>query len=76
MILTIMNLLKLFANFEGIYAKTKVTLIYWGLCLFIFLALIPWIFNPTLALHSIQALANIWRDCNCFFGRHYLGLGR
>ena len=36
--------------------KTKVTLIYWGLCLFIFLALIPWIFNPTLALHSIQAL--------------------
>ena len=37
--------------------KTKVTLIYWGLCLFIFLALIPWIFNPTLAIHSIQILA-------------------
>ena len=37
--------------------KTKVTLIYWGLCLFIFLALIPWIFNPTLAVHSIQVLA-------------------
>ena len=37
--------------------KTKVTLIYWGLCLFIFLALIPWIFNPILAIHSIQVLA-------------------
>ena len=37
--------------------KTKVTLIYWGLCLFVFLALIPWIFNPTLAMHSIQVLA-------------------
>ena len=37
--------------------KTKVTLIYWGLCLFVFLALIPWIFNPTLAIHSIQVLA-------------------
>ncbi|MEL0208603.1 MAG: DUF3429 domain-containing protein [Gammaproteobacteria bacterium] len=37
--------------------KTKVTLIYWGLCLFVFLALIPWIFNPTVAMHSIQVLA-------------------
>ena len=37
--------------------KTKVTLIYWGLFLFIFLALIPWIFNPILAIHSIQVLA-------------------
>jgi uncharacterized membrane protein YadS len=37
--------------------KTKVTLIYWGLSLFIFLALLPWIFNPTIALYSIQALA-------------------
>ena len=37
--------------------KTKVTLIYWGLSLFIFLALIPWIFNLTIALYSIQALA-------------------
>ena len=37
--------------------KTKVTLIYWGLCLFIFLALIPWIFNPILAINSIQVLA-------------------
>ena len=37
--------------------KTKVTLIYWGLCLFVFLALIPWIFNPTMAMHSIQVLA-------------------
>ena len=37
--------------------KTKVTLIYWGLCLFIFLALIPWIFHQTLAIHSIQFLA-------------------
>ena len=37
--------------------KTKVTLIYWGLCLFVFLALIPWIFNLTMAMHSIQVLA-------------------
>ncbi len=37
--------------------KTKVTLIYWGLSLFVFLALIPWIFNLTIALYSIQALA-------------------
>ena len=37
--------------------KTKVTLIYWGLCLFVFLALIPWIFNPAMAMHSIQVLA-------------------
>jgi hypothetical protein len=37
--------------------KTKVTLIYWGLFLFIFLALIPWIFNLTLAIHSIKFLA-------------------
>ena len=27
--------------------KTKVTLIYWGLCLFVFLALIPWILDWT-----------------------------
>ena len=56
--------------------QTKVTLIYWGLCLFIFLAFIPWIFNPTLALLFNSGLSNIWGDCNCFFGRHYLGLGR
>ena len=37
--------------------KTKVTLIYWGLCLFVCLALIPWIFNPAMAMHSIQVLA-------------------
>ena len=37
--------------------KTKVTLIYWGLSLFVFLALIPWIVNLTIALFSIQALA-------------------
>ena len=37
--------------------ETKVTLIYWGLSLFVFFALIPWIFNPILALKSIQALA-------------------
>mgnify|MGYP001460592851 CR=1 FL=1 len=37
--------------------KTKVTLIYWGLSFFVFLALIPWIFNLTIALYSIQALA-------------------
>ena len=37
--------------------KTKVTLIYWGLSLFVFLALIPWIVNLTIALYSIQALA-------------------
>jgi len=36
--------------------KTKVTLIYWGLSLFVFLALIPWIVNLTVALYSIQAL--------------------
>ena len=48
--------------------KTKVTLIYWGLCLFIFLALIPWIFNPTLALHSIQALAIYGGIVTAFLG--------
>ena len=37
--------------------ETKVTLIYWGLSLFVFFALIPWIFNPILALKSIQALS-------------------
>ncbi len=37
--------------------ETKVTLIYWGLSLFVFFALIPWIFNPNLAVKSIQALA-------------------
>ena len=37
--------------------ETKVTLIYFGLGLFIFLALIPWILNPTLGYKSIQALA-------------------
>ena len=37
--------------------QTKVTLIYWGLSLFIFLALIPWIYNPILALKSVQILA-------------------
>ena len=37
--------------------ETKVTLIYWGLSLFVCFALIPWIFNPILALKSIQALS-------------------
>ena len=37
--------------------ETKVTLIYFGLGLFIFLSLIPWILNPTLGYKSIQALA-------------------
>ena len=37
--------------------KTKVTLIYWGLSLFVFLALIPWIFDPVAAFYSIQMLA-------------------
>ena len=37
--------------------ETKVILIYWGLSLFVFFALVPWIFNPNLAVKSIQALA-------------------
>jgi uncharacterized membrane protein YadS len=37
--------------------ETKVTLIYCGLSLFIFLAILPWIFNSTIALYSIQTLA-------------------
>ena len=37
--------------------ETRVTLIYWGLSLFVCFALIPWIFNPILALKSIQALS-------------------
>ena len=37
--------------------ETKVTLIYFGLSLFIFLALIPWIINPILGYKSIQVLA-------------------
>ena len=56
--------------------KTKVTLIYWGLCLFIFLALIPWIFNSTLALYSIQALAIYGGIVTAFLGGINLGLGR
>ena len=48
--------------------KTKVTLIYWGLCLFIFLALIPWIFNPTVALYSIQALVIYGAIVTAFLG--------
>lgn len=48
--------------------QTKVTLIYWGLCLFIFLALIPWIFNPSLALHSIQVLAIYGGIVTAFLG--------
>ena len=37
--------------------ETKVTLIYLGFSLFVFFALVPWIFHPALALKSIQALA-------------------
>jgi hypothetical protein len=37
--------------------ETKVTLIYFGLSLFIFLALIPWIVGMDLAVISIQVLA-------------------
>ena len=48
--------------------QTKVTLIYWGLCLFIFLAFIPWIFNPTLALPSIQVLAIYGGIVTAFLG--------
>jgi len=48
--------------------QTKVTLIYWGLCLFIFLAFIPWIFNPTLALLSIQVLAIYGGIVTAFLG--------
>ena len=48
--------------------NTKVTLIYWGLCLFIFLALIPWIFSPALALHSIQALVIYGGIVTAFLG--------
>ena len=48
--------------------ETKVTLIYWGLSLFVFFALIPWIFNPILALKSIQALAIYGGDSGSFSG--------
>jgi hypothetical protein len=48
--------------------KTKVTLIYWGLSLFVFLALIPWIFDLTIALYSIQALAIYGGTVVAFFG--------
>ena len=37
--------------------ETKVTLIYSGLSLFVFLALVPWIVDMDLALISIQVLA-------------------
>ena len=37
--------------------ETKVTLIYFGLSLFIFLTLIPWVLNSDLALLALQALA-------------------
>ena len=48
--------------------QTKVTLIYWGLCLFIFLALIPWIFNPTLALLFNSGLAIYGGIVTAFLG--------
>jgi len=37
--------------------ETKVTLIYFGLGLFVFLALVPWVMNPILGYKSIQVLA-------------------
>ncbi len=37
--------------------ETKVTLIYFGLSLFVLLALIPWVVNSNLGDQSIQALA-------------------
>jgi len=37
--------------------ETKVTLIYFGLSLFVLLALIPWVFNSNTGDKSIQALA-------------------
>ena len=36
---------------------TKITLIYFGLSLFIFLALLPWVIDAELGMISIQALA-------------------
>ena len=36
---------------------TKITLIYFGLSLFIFLALLPWVIDTELGMISIQALA-------------------
>ena len=53
--------------------KTKVTLIYWGLSLFVFLALIPWIVNLTVALYSIQALALYGGVVVAFLGGMILG---
>ena len=55
--------------------KTKVTLIYWGLSLFVFLSLIPWIFNPTIATYSIETLAIYGGIVVAFLGWHYLGVG-
>ena len=37
--------------------ETKVTLIYFGLSLFVFLALIPWVVNSNMGEKSIQTLA-------------------
>ena len=52
--------------------ETKVTLIYWGLSLFVFFALIPWIFNPILLL-IYSSIINLWRYYCCFFGWHNWG---
>ena len=54
--------------------ETKVTLIYWGLSLFVFFALIPWIFNPVFSYKIYSSIINLWRYYCCFFGRHNLGL--
>ena len=53
-----MNLLNLFANFEDFFMQeTKITLIYFGLSLFVFLALIPWILDIEFGLISIKAFS-------------------
>ena len=58
MVIVIMNLLNLFANFEDFcMQETKVTLIYFGLSLFVFLALLPWILDIELGMISIKVFA-------------------
>ena len=42
---------------KNIMQETKVTLIYFGLLLFVFLSFVPWVVNRELALLLIKVLA-------------------
>ncbi|MBD62704.1 MAG: hypothetical protein CMD68_01325 [Gammaproteobacteria bacterium] len=55
--------------------ETKVTLIYWGLSLFIFLSLAPWIFDFVIGIISIQTLGIYGGIIIAFLGGMIWGWG-